>query len=125
MPELRARKYHRDRVQETLREEIATMVDGELSDPRIRAAQVTEVVIAPGGKSARVLVAIDSAESAAEQETLEGLAAARGYMRRELLIRMGVRHVPELSYVIDRSGRMQERIDELLSRAEKRRRKES
>jgi ribosome-binding factor A len=124
MPEFRARTYHRNRVQETLREEISTMIDGELSDPRIGTAHVTEVVMAPGGKSARVLVAVEGGDAEKEDETLAGLLAARGYMRRELLARMGVRHVPELTFVIDRSDRMQGRIDELLGRAEKRRRKE-
>jgi ribosome-binding factor A len=124
MPEFRARTYHRNRVQETLREEISTMIDGELSDPRIGTAHVTEVVMAPGGKSAKVLVAVAGGDAEKEEETLAGLLAARGYMRRELLARMGVRHVPELTFVIDRSDRMQGRIDELLGRAEKRRRKE-
>lgn len=124
MPEFRGRTYHRNRVQETLREEIGTMIDGELSDPRIRTAHVTEVVMAPGGKAARVMVAVEGGDVETEKETLEGLLAARGYMRRELLARMGVRHVPELTFVIDRSDRMQGRIDELLERAEKRRRKE-
>jgi ribosome-binding factor A len=35
MPELRARKYHQDRIAETLREEIGAMIEGELSDPRM------------------------------------------------------------------------------------------
>ena len=124
MPEFRARTHHRNRVQETLREEIGTMIDGELSDPRIRTTHVTEVVMAPGGKSVRVLVAVEGGDADTEKEALEGLAAARGYMRAELLARMGVRHVPELTFVIDRSDRIQGRIDELLTRAEKRKRTE-
>lgn len=80
--------------------------------------------MAPGGKSAKVLVAVEGGDPDTEKETLQGLVAARGYMRAELLARMGVRHVPELTFVIDRSDRMQGRIDELLGRAEKRRRKE-
>jgi ribosome-binding factor A len=67
---------------------------------------------------------VEGGDAEKEDETLAGLLAARGYMRRELLARMGVRHVPELTFVIDRSDRMQGRIDELLGRAEKRRRKE-
>jgi ribosome-binding factor A len=34
--------------------------------------------------------------------------------------RMGVRHVPELSFLADRSGRFQARIDELMNRQRKR-----
>jgi ribosome-binding factor A len=37
-----------------------------------------------------------------------------------LLERMGVRHVPELTFHIDRSEKMKARIDELLGRAKKR-----
>ena len=61
MPEHRARKHHQDRVAETLRLEIGTMIEGELSDPRIDFCYVSEVALNPGGKSARVYVAIDSA----------------------------------------------------------------
>ena len=119
MPEQRARKHHQDRVAETLREEIGAMIEGELSDPRISFAYVTQVVLNPGGKSALIYVAVDGAEKE-EQETIEGLMAARGYIRHELLERMGVRHVPDLTFLIDRSDKMKARIDELLGRAKKR-----
>jgi hypothetical protein len=33
---------------------------------------------------------------------------------------MGVRHVPELSFLADRSGRFQARIEELMDRSRKR-----
>jgi ribosome-binding factor A len=124
MPEQRARKYHQDRVAETLRDEISTMLQGELSDPRISFAFVTEVVMNPGAKSARVYVAVDGNE-AEEEQTIEALTAARGFIRHELLERMGVRHVPDLSFHIDRSDRMTARIDELLGRMKKRQAKTS
>lgn len=123
MPEHRARKHHQDRVAETLREEIGAMIEGELSDPRIGFCYVSEVVLNPGGKSARVYVAIDGAVPdvvKAEENTVAGLEAAKGYIRFELKERMGVRHVPELAFIADRSGRFQARIDELIGRSRKR-----
>jgi ribosome-binding factor A len=108
MPEHRARKHHQDRVAETLRLEIGAMIEGELSDPRIDFCYVTEVALNPGGKSARVYVAVDSSVkdvAQAEVNTIAGLEAAKGYIRFELKERMGVRHVPELSFLADRSGR--------------------
>jgi ribosome-binding factor A len=123
MPEHRARKHHQDRVAETLREEIGAMIEGELSDPRIGFCYVTEVVMNPGAKSARVYVALDSAVkdiAKAEEETVAGLEAAKGYIRIELRDRMGVRYVPELSFLADRSGRFQARIEELMGRSRKR-----
>lgn len=120
MPEQRARQYHRDRVAGTLRDEISTMIEGELSDPRISFAYVTQVLLNPGGKSASIYVAVEGGEKE-EADTLEGLMAARGYIRHELLERMGVRHIPDLTFHIDRSEKMKARIDDLLGRQRKRR----
>ena len=116
MPEQRARKYHQDRVAETMREEIDAMILGDLSDPRISSAHVTQVLLNPGGKSAEVYVQVDEGTPEAEAKTVEGLMAARGFIRVELKVRMGKRHVPDLVFHADRSSRMQSRIDELLSR---------
>ena len=122
MPEHRARKHHQDRVAETLRDEIGAMIEGELSDPRIDLCHVSEVTMNPGGKSARVYIVIDSAPAdidKAEAQTLAGLEAAKGYIRHELKERMGVRHVPELSFLADRQDRFEARINELMSRSRK------
>lgn len=119
MPEQRAKKYHQERVAETVREEIDAMMLGDLSDPRIALAHVTQVVLNPGGKSAEVFVQVDGGAEA-EASTIEGLTAARGWIRVELKSRMGKRHVPELVFHADRSERMTGRIDELLTRTRKR-----
>jgi ribosome-binding factor A len=122
MPEHRARKHHQDRVAETLRDEIGAMIEGELSDPRIDLCHVSEVALNPGGKSARVYVVVDITTkdiAKSEAETIAGLEAAKGYIRSELKDRMGVRHVPELSFLADRSGRFQARIEELMNRGRK------
>jgi ribosome-binding factor A len=123
MAENRARKHHQDRVAETLRLEIGTMIEGELSDPRIGNCYVSEVSLNPGGKSARVYVAVDSHVKdivQAEKDTIAGLEAAKGYIRYELKERMGVRNVPDLAFLADRSGRFQARIEELMDRSRKR-----
>jgi ribosome-binding factor A len=122
MPEQRARTYHRNRVASTFSEEIGAMLEGELSDPRIAPSYVTDVVLAPGGKSARVFVAVHGSE-AEEESTLAGLMAARAFIRTQIRDRMGVRHVPELTFAIDRSERMTGRMEELLARTRKRDRK--
>ena len=124
MPEPRARQYHRNRVANTFSEEIGAMLEGELSDPRIAPSHVTEVVLAPGGKSARIFVAVQGTFDE-EEETLAGLTAAREFIRSTLRDRMGVRHVPELSFAIDRSEKMTGRMDELLGRMRKREKKQA
>lgn len=122
MPEHRARTHHRNRVANTFSEEIGAMLEGELSDPRIAPSYVTDVVLAPGGKSARVFVAVHGGDQE-EESTLAGLMTARAFIRSQLRDRMGVRHVPELTFAIDRSERMTGRMDELLNRMRRRERR--
>jgi len=119
MPEQRGKQYHRERVGEALKEEISTIIEGELGDPRIALCHVTEILLAPDGKSARVFISVQGNEREARQ-TLKAIEAAKGYIRRELLERMGVRHVPELTFMLDRSEEYGGRIDELLGRIKKR-----
>ncbi|MFC5862570.1 30S ribosome-binding factor RbfA [Acidicapsa dinghuensis] len=121
MAEPRSRIYHRSRVAETLREEIGAMLEGELSDPRIAVCYVTEVAMHPGNKSARVYIAVNGDEEA-EKATVAALTAAKGYIRHELLERMGVRRVPDLSFHIDKTQKFNARIEELLGRSKRRQR---
>jgi ribosome-binding factor A len=120
MVEPRAPKHQRERRVEALREEIDVILEGELVDPRIGLAAVTEIVLAPGGKTARVFVRVEGDDDEAE-ETLAGLNAAKGFIRRQLAERMGLHHAPELIFVIDRSEQYASRIDELLGRVRKKR----
>ena len=117
--ERRAQKYHRERLGEALREEIETILEGELSDPRIGLVNVSEVHLAPDSRSARVMVVVAGDDTQA-QETMEGLRAAGGYVRRELVERLHLRRAPELLFILDRSQQYESRIDELLNRSKKR-----
>jgi len=117
--EKRAVKYHRGRLGEALREEIETLVEGELADPRIGLVGITAVHVAEDGRSAQVLVDVDGDDREADR-CLEGLLAAKEYIRHELADRLRLRRAPELHFRLDRSERDQARVEELLARARKR-----
>jgi ribosome-binding factor A len=117
--ERRGQKYHRERLSEALREEIETIVEGELSDPRIGLVNVSEVHLAADSRCARVMVVV-SGDDEETLETMEGLQAANGYVRRELAERLHLRRAPELLFVLDRSQQNEARIEELLNRTKKR-----
>ena len=118
--EKRGVKYHRGRLGEALREEIETLVEGELADPRIGLVRVTAVHVADDGRSAQVLVDVDGDDQEAER-SLEGLLAAKEYIRHELVERLRRRRAPELYFRLDRSEReKRRRVEELLARAKKR-----
>jgi len=119
--ENRSQKYHRERRSEALREELTLLVEGELEDPRIGLITVNEVVMAPDGKVARVFVAVAGTEDEVE-ESLDGLNDARGFIRHALTVNLGLRHAPELVFVLDQSEQHGSRVEELLKRIEKRKR---
>lgn len=118
--ERRAQKYHRERLGEALREEIETLVEGELGDPRIGLVSVTEVHLADDSRSARVLISVEGDDEEAKR-SMTGLMAAAGFIRREVAERLHLRRPPELVFQLDRSHQAQARIDELLRRTAKRR----
>lgn len=116
--ERRQQKYHRERLGEALREEIETIVEGELGDPRIGLATVTAVELAEDGRSARVLVVVHGNDEEC-QLSMEGLSAAAAFVRHEVADRLHLRRAPELFFILDRSEKYNARISELLKRAKK------
>ena len=116
--ERRQQKYHRERLGEALREEIETIVEGELADPRIGLATVIAVELAEDGRSARVLVAVHGTDEEC-QRSMEGLAAATTFIRHEVADRLKLRRAPELYFMLDRSEKYNARINELLKRSKK------
>jgi ribosome-binding factor A len=117
--ERRGVKHHRGRLGEAFREEIETLVEGELSDPRIGLVSVTGVHLADDGRSAEVLVDVDGDDYEADR-SLAGLDAAKAYIRHELADRLRLRRAPELLFRLDRSDRDKARVEELLERSKRR-----
>src|ERR1700761_263835 len=115
-------KHHKERLGDALRDEITAIVEGELGDPRVGLASVTDVQMAPDGRSARVFVNVDGDDGEVE-DALTGLDAAKQYIRRELISRLRLRQAPELYFQVDRSEQYGARIDELLGRVRGRRKK--
>ncbi len=108
-------QHHRERLNDAIRDEISAILEGELADPRVGLASVSEVQLAPDGRSAHVLIAVDGGDDEAAQ-TLQGLHAAKGFIRHEIAERLRLRHAPELYFRLDRSQQYGARIDELLKR---------
>lgn len=117
--ENRTQKYLRARRSEALREEITTLVEGELEDPRIGLVTVNQVIMAADGKVARIFIEVAGSEQEVA-DSLEGLRASQGFIRHELVQNLGIRHAPELLFILDNSEQHGSRVEELLKRIEKR-----
>jgi len=120
--ENRSAQHHKDRLVEAIKEELVTIVAGELSDPRIGLVTVNEVVMAPTGKAMRVYVAVEGSEDE-QKQCVAALNDAVGFIRHQLAEGLGLRVAPDIHFVLDLSERDGARIDELLHRIERRSRK--
>ena len=80
MPDRRGREHNMQRLAEALRDEIGTILEGELADPRIGLATVSEVRLAPDGRSARVFVVVSGNEKQT-RDTMAGIESAKSFIR--------------------------------------------
>lgn len=108
-----------ERLAESIRDELTEMIEGELADPRIGLAVVTEVKMAPEMRVAHIFVQV-SGDAREQERGLDGLMAARSFLKAELGHRLRLRRVPELRFELDRSEERQARLDQLLTRSRKR-----
>jgi len=91
------------RLSGLLREEIGDLLRRQVKDPRLSSLHtVTEVVISPDLRHAKVFVSV-MGTSEEKKQTLTGLMAAAGFLRRELAGRLNLRHIPELDFRLDDS----------------------
>lgn len=92
------------RVAELVKREVSIMLQQDIKDDRVGVgmASITEVVMSGDLQHARIFVSIYGTEEA-RQETMLGLAAATGFVRREIGQRVGLRRTPEIIFEEDRS----------------------
>ena len=109
--------HRTERIAEEVRNEVSLMLAGELKDPRLAApVMVTEVRLGAGMRTIRVFVTL-AGDDAERATTLEGLQAAKGFVRHELVERLHLRRAPDVIFMLDDSEEYGNRIENLLRKA--------
>ena len=109
--------HRTERIAEEVRNEVSLMLAGELKDPRLAApVMVTEVRLGAGMRTIRVFVSL-AGDDAERATTLEGLQAAKGFVRHELVERLHLRRAPDVIFMLDDSEEYGNRIENLLRKA--------
>jgi ribosome-binding factor A len=108
----------KERVADTLREEIAQIVGYELEDPRLTMVTVTDVRLSGDKRDARVYVTVVGDENE-HKLALEALKHAAPYVRKQLGLSLNLPRTPELHFVRDRVEEEGERVDQLLLEIER------
>ena len=100
---MRKNSIKNTKINGEVRRELSNIIRGEIKDPRIGPmTSVVEVEVAPDLKSAKAYISVLGDEKA-QQDTLEGLRSAEGYIRRALAKSINLRNTPEIRFVLDQS----------------------
>ncbi len=113
------------RIAQGVREELASLLAGEVRDPGAEGAVITRVEVAGDLRSARVHVRLleGGDDPARRKRLLASLTRAAGMLRREVGQRLSLRFAPELRFFYDDGTDNASRVEQLLAEIEKDRRK--
>jgi len=109
-------KLRAKRISDRIKEELSEMlVTGQINDPRLQGAFITDVNVDRELVYANIFVSA-LASSFSPDETLEGFEHASGFLRSTLARRIALRAFPRLRFYWDETPERAERIERLIDR---------
>lgn len=108
MAELRA-----NRVAEQMKKELSDILTRKIKDPRVGFVTVTDVEVTGDLQQAKVYISV-LGDDKKRQDTLMGLAKAKGFIRSEIGSRIRLRKTPELTFEFDEAYEYGNRIESIL-----------
>ena len=104
-----------DRVSVLIQRELSDIIQRELKDPRVGFCTISQVQVSTDLRYADVKVSVVG-DKRQKRNSITGLKSAAGFLRREVVQRIGLRHAPELRFELDDSVDQLMRIDRLIKR---------
>lgn len=118
--------YRQGRLGGEIQKLVSTMLLRELKDPRLSGMiSISDVDVSKDNSYATCYVSVlttskdEEAVRKEEEQVIDGLDSAKGIIRKEIGKQMKLRHVPELTFRIDRSMEYGRHIDEVIRNLEK------
>ncbi|MEH7108037.1 MULTISPECIES: 30S ribosome-binding factor RbfA [Bacillaceae] len=102
-----------NRVGEQMKKELSDIIGRKLKDPRIGFVTVTDVQVSGDLQQAKVFISV-LGDDEQKENTLKGLAKAKGFIRTEIGHRIRLRKTPEIIFEFDESIDYGNRIETLL-----------
>lgn len=102
-----------NRVGEQMKKELGDIISRKIKDPRIGFVTVTDVSVSGDLQIAKVFISVLGDEEQ-RQNTLKGLAKAKGFIRSEIGQRIRLRKTPEIQFEFDESISYGNRIETLI-----------
>ena len=102
-----------DRVSGLIQKTLSQALQKEIKDPRLESVMITGVKVSADLKLARIYF-MNLGGGSDREQVLEGLKAARGFIKKVLARQLKLRYMPDLKFFYDDSFDYGDRIDRLL-----------
>jgi len=105
-----------DRVNESIRRDLSSLISEEINDPRIQShlCSVTRVSTSKNLRIAQVYVSV-MGNTKDNATVLDGLNAASTFMSRRLSELMSMKYTPKLFFILDNSTEESVQISKLIN----------
>lgn len=104
--------FRKQRVSELLKQTISDIIGQDIKDPRVQGVTITDVVMSPDLKSAKVF--FSSLNDGKVDLHTEGLSKAEGFIRRRLKEELDLKYIPLLTFFYDSSFDYSDKISKLI-----------
>ena len=117
---MRKNSVKNTRINGEVQRVLAEIIRGGIKDPRIAPmTSVVAVEVAPDLKTCKAWISVLGDEKA-QNDTLEGLQSAEGYIRGQLARTINLRNTPQITFIMDQSiaygVNMSKLIDEVMEK---------
>ena len=103
-----------DRIESNMIKEISYILMTEVKDKNIRFVTITDCKVTNDLSFAKVYFTLLNEEY--KEETLKALKNASGFIRKELALRLDIRHIPELEFIFDESIEYGKKIENIIEK---------
>ena len=108
-----------ERVNSEIKKILTEIIGEEIKDPRVSECKMLTIMNVDTSADLSVALVFVSVMDGDSEAVIEGLNAAKGYLRNALFKRLKVRTVPELKCVLDTSIDYGFKIDRILQQLKK------
>jgi len=105
-----------DRVSVKIQHAITELLRKKMQDPRIEMATISGVKVTPDLRVAHVYIAVFGDEKRI-MDVLEGFEKSRGFIKKRIAPKLGLKFMPDLKFVYDDSFDKAAKMDALIKSA--------
>jgi len=100
------------RVGDQLLKEIAELLMLKVNDPRVKGTTLTGIHLSNDLKNARIYYSVLGGDKAVRQAQA-GLDSAKGFIKREIGLRLALKYMPDIIFKHDRTLEMGDHMEKL------------